>query len=46
MYLVLRERAQAGQGQREGGRRIPDRLCADRSERVVGLELANWEIVT
>ena len=48
--LFLRERAhthvQAGEGQRRWGQRIQSRLCADSSEPDVGLELANYEIMT
>ena len=46
VYLFLRERAWAGEGQRKRGQRIQSRLCADSSEPNVGLELTNCEIMT
>ena len=40
-----RDREQAGDGQREGGRRNPGRLCAVSTEPDAGLELPNSEIM-
>ena len=45
----MRERAQAGEGQREGERgkeRIPSRLFAVSAEPDKGLDLTNWETTT
>ena len=47
VYLFSRDRARVGKEQRERGRqRIPSRLCADRTEPIVGLSLTNREIMT
>ena len=41
-----REREQVGEGQREGKRDIPSRLCTISIEPNVGLDLRNCEIMT
>ena len=44
--MFERERAGAGEGQREGGQRIQSRPCADNRELDAGLEPMNREIMT
>ena len=48
VYLYLRERARAGEGQTEGdrGSKAGSRLCADSREPDMGLKLTNCEIMT